>query len=173
MCAALDAHPSAPLLGVVPRTRKLDSYGMELESSLATNPDSILAVMIIACSCEEPCGERLNPAFALQRHTAPTADVMVWGAIAYNTRPQLVLIRGTKTAQWYVYDILQPHGCHSFNGSQEPFFNKTMLGLTRQWYHKTVSALLLLFLGLPYPQIFLQSSISGRIWDSELGIPRV
>ncbi|GFY06908.1 transposable element Tcb2 transposase [Trichonephila clavipes] len=29
-----------------------------------------------------PCGERLNPAFALQRNTAPTAGVMVWVAIA-------------------------------------------------------------------------------------------
>ncbi|GFX47324.1 transposable element Tcb2 transposase [Trichonephila clavipes] len=33
-----------------------------------------------------PRGERLNPAFALQRHTAPTAGVMLWGAMAYNTR---------------------------------------------------------------------------------------
>ncbi|GFV21831.1 transposable element Tcb2 transposase [Trichonephila clavipes] len=32
-----------------------------------------------------PRSERLNPAFALQRHTAPTAGVTVWGAIAYNT----------------------------------------------------------------------------------------
>ncbi|GFV79111.1 transposable element Tcb2 transposase [Trichonephila clavipes] len=32
-----------------------------------------------------PRVERLNPAFALQRHTSPTAGVMVWGAIAYNT----------------------------------------------------------------------------------------
>ncbi|GFX68370.1 transposable element Tcb1 transposase [Trichonephila clavipes] len=31
-------------------------------------------------------GERLNPAFSLQQHTAPTAGVMVWGAITYNTR---------------------------------------------------------------------------------------
>ncbi|GFU41167.1 transposable element Tcb2 transposase [Trichonephila clavipes] len=53
--------------------------------------------------------EKLNPAFALQRHTAPTAGVMIWGAIAYNTRSPLVLIRGTMTAQWYVHDILQPH----------------------------------------------------------------
>ncbi|GFY32979.1 transposable element Tcb2 transposase [Trichonephila clavipes] len=52
---------------------------------------------------------RLNPAFALQRHTAPTAGVMVWGAITYNKRSPLVLIRGTMTAQWYVHDILQPH----------------------------------------------------------------
>ncbi|GFX75454.1 transposable element Tcb2 transposase [Trichonephila clavipes] len=40
-----------------------------------------------------PRGERLNSAFALQRHTAPTAGVMVWGVIAYNTRSPLVLIR--------------------------------------------------------------------------------
>ncbi|GFT89887.1 transposable element Tcb1 transposase [Trichonephila clavipes] len=37
-----------------------------------------------------PRGERLNPAFALQRHTAPIVGVMVWGVIAYNTRPTLV-----------------------------------------------------------------------------------
>ncbi|GFS70981.1 transposable element Tcb2 transposase [Trichonephila clavipes] len=56
-----------------------------------------------------PREERLNPAFALQRHTTPTAGVMVWDAIAYNTRSPLVLIRGIMTAQWYVHDILQPH----------------------------------------------------------------
>ncbi|GFX28038.1 transposable element Tcb2 transposase [Trichonephila clavipes] len=56
-----------------------------------------------------PGGDRLNPTFALQRHTAPTAGVMVWGAIAYNTRFPLVLIRGTKTAQCYTHDIRQPH----------------------------------------------------------------
>ncbi|GFU82888.1 CUB and sushi domain-containing protein 3 [Trichonephila clavipes] len=56
-----------------------------------------------------PRGERLNPAFALQRHSSPTAAVMVWDAIAYNTRSPLVLICGTMTAQRYVHDILQPH----------------------------------------------------------------
>ncbi|GFW17871.1 transposable element Tcb2 transposase [Trichonephila clavipes] len=56
-----------------------------------------------------PRGERLNPALALQRHTAPTADVILLGAIAYNTRSFLELIRGTMTAQRYVHDILQPH----------------------------------------------------------------
>ncbi|GFU65434.1 uncharacterized protein TNCV_633571 [Trichonephila clavipes] len=34
---------------------------------------------------------------------------MVWGAIPYNRRSSLVLIRGTMTAQRYVHDILQPH----------------------------------------------------------------
>ncbi|GFX04606.1 transposable element Tcb1 transposase [Trichonephila clavipes] len=58
-----------------------------------------------------PRREHLNSAFALQRHTAPTAGVMVWGAIAYNTRSplDLVLISGTMTAQRYVHHILQPH----------------------------------------------------------------
>ncbi|GFU70960.1 transposable element Tcb2 transposase [Trichonephila clavipes] len=46
-----------------------------------------------------PRRERLNADFALQQHTAPTAGVMVWGVIAYNTRPPLVLIRVTMTAQ--------------------------------------------------------------------------
>ncbi|GFT62575.1 transposable element Tcb1 transposase [Trichonephila clavipes] len=48
-------------------------------------------------------GEHVNPAFALQRYTD------LWGAIAYNTRLPLILIRGTMTAQRYVHDILQPH----------------------------------------------------------------
>ncbi|GFW08064.1 transposable element Tcb2 transposase [Trichonephila clavipes] len=37
-----------------------------------------------------PRGERLNPAFALQRHTAPTDGVMIWGALTYNTRSPLI-----------------------------------------------------------------------------------
>ncbi|GFT70053.1 transposable element Tcb2 transposase [Trichonephila clavipes] len=56
-----------------------------------------------------PRREHLNPAFALQRHTTPTAGVMVWGVIAFNIRSPLVLIRGTMTSQRYVHDILQPH----------------------------------------------------------------
>ncbi|GFS54906.1 uncharacterized protein TNCV_3576221 [Trichonephila clavipes] len=57
--------------------------------------------------------------------------------------------------------------CHSCNGSQEPFFNKTMLGLKRQRFHKTVSTLLLPFFDLPDPQICLQSGIFGMAnWAS-------
>ncbi|GFX02814.1 transposable element Tcb1 transposase [Trichonephila clavipes] len=73
------------------------------------NPDSISAVMTIVFMCGDPRGYRLNPAFALQRHTAPTAGVMVWDAIAYNTRSPLVLICGIMTAQRYFHNILQ-HG---------------------------------------------------------------
>ncbi|GFX80682.1 transposable element Tcb2 transposase [Trichonephila clavipes] len=53
-----------------------------------------------------PRGERLTPVFALLRHTALTAGVMVWGAIAVNTWSPSALIRGTMSAQRYVHDIL-------------------------------------------------------------------
>ncbi|GFV13357.1 transposable element Tcb1 transposase [Trichonephila clavipes] len=52
-----------------------------------------------------PHVERLNPAFALQRHTTPTTGVMVSGATAYKTRSPLVYICGTITTQRYVHDI--------------------------------------------------------------------
>ncbi|PRD27180.1 UNVERIFIED_CONTAM: hypothetical protein NCL1_36109 [Trichonephila clavipes] len=78
-------------------------------ASLATKPDSISAVITIVFMCGNPVVNSLNQAFALQRHTSPTAGVMVWGAIAYNTRSALVLIHGIMTPQRYVHDILQPH----------------------------------------------------------------
>ncbi|GFS88563.1 transposable element Tcb2 transposase [Trichonephila clavipes] len=110
-----------------------------------------------------PRGERLNPAFALQRHTAPTAGVMVWGAIAYNTRSPLVLMRGTMTAQRYVHDILQPHVL-----SLLQLFSGAIFQQDNAWPHtarvsqdcfRTVTT----FLSLPDTQICLQSSISGII----------
>ncbi|GFS67458.1 transposable element Tcb2 transposase [Trichonephila clavipes] len=108
-CAALDARPSTPPFGVVPRTRKLDCSGIEpgrlFSNESRFNPSSDENGVRVW----RPRVERLNPAFALQQHTAPTAGVRIWGAIAYNTRSHLVLIRGTMTAQRYVHDILQPH----------------------------------------------------------------
>ncbi|GFU99078.1 uncharacterized protein TNCV_1227921 [Trichonephila clavipes] len=116
-----------------------------------------------------PLGEHLNPAFALQLHTVPTAGVMVWGAIAYNTRSPLVLICGTMTAQRYVHTILQPLVL--------PFMQRLPGALFQQdnalSRHNTLSTLLLPFLGLPDFQICLQSSLSGIIWDGEMGILRV
>ncbi|GFV17308.1 transposable element Tcb2 transposase [Trichonephila clavipes] len=115
-----------------------------------------------------PCGERLNPAFALQRHTASTAGVIVWGVIAYNTRSFVELIRGTMTAQRYVHDILQPHVLPLMLPGA--ILNRKLLGLTRQGCHKAISGRLQSFLGLPDPQVCLQSSISDIIWHGELDI---
>ncbi|GFV40145.1 transposable element Tcb1 transposase [Trichonephila clavipes] len=74
-------------------------------------------------------GERLNPALALQRHITPTDGVMLWDAIAYNTRSPVVLIRGTMTVQWYVHGILQPHVLPLMQRFPGAIFNKTILGL--------------------------------------------
>ncbi|GFT89480.1 uncharacterized protein TNCV_4387481 [Trichonephila clavipes] len=119
-------------------------------------------------------GKRLNPAFVLQRHTAPTAGVMVWSAIVHNTWSSLVLIRGSMTTQWYVHDILQPHVLTLMRRLQGAIFQQD----NAQPHTARVSwllypQLLLPFLGLPNTQICLQSSISGIIWDGELGIPRI
>ncbi|GFU73998.1 uncharacterized protein TNCV_1641251 [Trichonephila clavipes] len=113
-----------------------------------------------------PRGERLNPAFALQQHTAPTAGVMVWSAIAYNARSPLVLICGTMIAQWYVQDIQQPHVLPLMQRLQRAILQQDN---TRPWQGslKTVSALFLSFIGLPDPQMCLQTSISGIIWDGD------
>ncbi|GFT79249.1 transposable element Tcb1 transposase [Trichonephila clavipes] len=54
-------------------------------------------------------GERYNPPHNLLRHTARTAGVMVWEAIAYDSRSTLIVMRGTLTGQRYVDDILRPH----------------------------------------------------------------
>ncbi|GFT95521.1 transposable element Tcb1 transposase [Trichonephila clavipes] len=45
-----------------------------------------------------PHGERFSHVFDLQKHTALTAGVMVWGAFAYNTLSPLVLVRDTMAA---------------------------------------------------------------------------
>ncbi|GFW32194.1 transposable element Tcb2 transposase [Trichonephila clavipes] len=61
-------------------------------------------------------GERYNSPHTVLRHTARTAGVMVWGAIAYGSRSTLIVMRGTLTGQRYVDDILRPHVGPFLNG---------------------------------------------------------
>ncbi|UYV61725.1 hypothetical protein LAZ67_1006166, partial [Cordylochernes scorpioides] len=53
-------------------------------------------------------GERSNPAAIVERPTVRQRGIMVWGAIAYDSRSPLLRIQGTMTAQRYVDDVLQP-----------------------------------------------------------------
>ncbi|UYV84834.1 hypothetical protein LAZ67_X003652 [Cordylochernes scorpioides] len=53
-------------------------------------------------------GERSNPAAILERPTVRQRGIMVWGAIAYDSRSPLLRIQGTMTAQRYVDDVLRP-----------------------------------------------------------------
>ncbi|GFV86354.1 transposable element Tcb2 transposase [Trichonephila clavipes] len=96
---------------------------------------------------------------------------MVWGAIAYNTWSHLVLIRGTMTAQRYVYDILQPHVLLFMQRLPGAIFQQDNARLhmasVSQDCFRTVTA-------LPWPALSPDlSSVSGIIWDGELDIPQV
>ncbi|UYV62692.1 hypothetical protein LAZ67_2001586 [Cordylochernes scorpioides] len=53
-------------------------------------------------------GERSNPAAIVERPTVLQRGIMVWGAIAYDSRSPLLRIQGTMTAQRYVDDVLRP-----------------------------------------------------------------
>lgn len=53
-------------------------------------------------------GERRNPDFFVERHTARTPGLMVWGAICHGSRSPLVFIEGTLTATSYVANVLEP-----------------------------------------------------------------
>ncbi|UYV85188.1 hypothetical protein LAZ67_X004883 [Cordylochernes scorpioides] len=53
-------------------------------------------------------GERSNPAAIVERPTVRQRGIMVWGAIAYDSRSPLLRIQGTMTAQRYVDDGLRP-----------------------------------------------------------------
>ncbi|GFX52083.1 HTH_Tnp_Tc3_2 domain-containing protein [Trichonephila clavipes] len=53
-------------------------------------------------------GQRTDPAFIVERHTAISQGVTVWGAISWDTRSSLVVLQGTLTARRYVDDILTP-----------------------------------------------------------------
>ncbi|GFU10406.1 transposable element Tcb2 transposase [Trichonephila clavipes] len=53
-------------------------------------------------------GQRSDPAFIVERHTAISQGVTVWGAIYWDTRSSLVVLQGTLTARRYVDDILTP-----------------------------------------------------------------
>ncbi|UYV64878.1 hypothetical protein LAZ67_3002250 [Cordylochernes scorpioides] len=53
-------------------------------------------------------GERSNPAAIVERPTVRQRGIMVWGAIAYDSRSPLLPIQDTMTAQRYVDDVLRP-----------------------------------------------------------------
>ncbi|GFV85731.1 HTH_Tnp_Tc3_2 domain-containing protein [Trichonephila clavipes] len=57
---------------------------------------------------ERRTGQRSDPAFIVERHTAISQGVTVWGAISWDTRSSLVVLQGTLTARRYVDDILTP-----------------------------------------------------------------
>ncbi|GFW62162.1 transposable element Tcb2 transposase [Trichonephila clavipes] len=62
--------------------------------------------MITVYGCGGALVSGTIPPHTVRRHTARTAGVMVWGAIAYDSRSTLIVMRGTLTGQRYVDDHL-------------------------------------------------------------------
>ncbi|GFW08608.1 transposable element Tc1 transposase [Trichonephila clavipes] len=69
-------------------------------------------------------GEWYNSPHTVLRHTARTDGVMVWGAIAYDSRSTLIVMRGTLTGQRYVDDILRLHVRPFLNGLPGSIFQQ-------------------------------------------------
>ncbi|GFT78705.1 transposable element Tcb2 transposase, partial [Trichonephila clavipes] len=69
-------------------------------------------------------GEQYNSSHTVLRHTARTAGVMIWGAIAYNSRSTLIVMRVTLTGQHYVDDILRLHVGPFLNGLPGAIFQQ-------------------------------------------------
>ncbi|GFV65254.1 transposable element Tcb2 transposase [Trichonephila clavipes] len=114
----------------------------------------------------KPRGECLNSAFALQRHTAPTAGLMIWGVIALNTWSSLVLIRRTKTAQQNVHDILQPRVLPLMQRLPGTIFQHN----ARPCMARVSQECLCTVTTLPWPSRSPDISPSEHIWDGELGL---
>ncbi|GFY09740.1 DDE_3 domain-containing protein [Trichonephila clavipes] len=66
----------------------------------------------------------IPPTHTVLRHTAHTAGVMVWGAIAYDSQSTLIVMRGTLTCQRYVDDSLRPHVGPFLNGLPGAIFQQ-------------------------------------------------
>ncbi|GFU82725.1 transposable element Tcb1 transposase [Trichonephila clavipes] len=99
-------------------------------------------------------GERYNSPHTALRHTARTAGVMVWGAIAYDSRSTLIVMRGTLTGQRYVEDILRPHVGPFLTGLPgAKFSSKIMLVCIQQELLETSYVIFRLFHGRPAPPI--------------------
>ncbi|GFT28080.1 transposable element Tcb2 transposase [Trichonephila clavipes] len=69
-------------------------------------------------------GEWYNSPHIVLRHTARTAGVIVWGAIAYDSRSTLMVMCGTLAGQRYVDDFLRPHVGPFLNGLPGAIFQQ-------------------------------------------------
>ncbi|GFV88837.1 transposable element Tcb2 transposase [Trichonephila clavipes] len=99
-------------------------------------------------------GERYNFPHTVLRHTARTAGVMVWGGIAFDSRSNLIVLRGTLKSQRYVDDILSPHVGSFLNGLPGAIFEQELLKTSY-----------VIFQTLPWPAHFPDLSPVEYVWD--------
>ncbi|GFX30488.1 transposable element Tcb2 transposase [Trichonephila clavipes] len=87
---------------------------------------------------------------------------MVWGAIAYDSRSTLIVMRGTLTGQHYVDDILQPHVGPFLNGLPGAIFQQDN---ARPHTARVAQDFLRHFQTLPWPARSPDLSLVEHVWD--------
>ncbi|GFV29776.1 transposable element Tc1 transposase [Trichonephila clavipes] len=107
-------------------------------------------------------GERYNSPHTVLRHTSPTAGVTVWGAIAYDSRSTLIVMRGTLTGQRYVDDILRPHVEPFLNGLPGAIFQQD---IARPHTARVAQDFLRHFQTLPWPTRSPDLFPVEHVWD--------
>ncbi|GFX44088.1 transposable element Tcb1 transposase [Trichonephila clavipes] len=107
-------------------------------------------------------GERYSSPHTVLRHTARTTGVMVWGAIAYDSRSTLIVMRGTLTGQRCVDDVLQPHVGPFLNGLPGAIFQQDN---ARSHTARVAQDFLHHFQTLPWPAVSLNLSPVEHVRD--------
>ncbi|GFT05319.1 DDE_3 domain-containing protein [Trichonephila clavipes] len=87
---------------------------------------------------------------------------MVWGAIAYDSRSTLIVMRGTLTDQSYVDDILRPHVGPFLNGLPGVIFQHDN---ARPHTARVAQDFLHHFQIIPWPVCSPDSSPVEHVWD--------
>ncbi|GFW81889.1 transposable element Tcb2 transposase [Trichonephila clavipes] len=87
---------------------------------------------------------------------------MVWGAIAYDSRSALIVMRIILTDQRYVDDILRPHLGPFLNGLPVAIFQQDN---ARPHTSRVAQAFLRHFQTLPWPARSLDLSPVEHVWD--------
>ncbi|GFV39093.1 hypothetical protein TNCV_4339811 [Trichonephila clavipes] len=132
------------------------------------NPDSV-SVMMTTAHVSRRTGQRSDPAFIVEQHTAISQGVTVWGAISWDTRSSLVVLQGTLTARRYVDDILT-YPC--YHVTQVPFINRIMLVYILRDSPNNVFKDMTSYHGLPGHQSFANRECLGRAGKATAAVPR-
>ncbi|UYV71888.1 hypothetical protein LAZ67_9000886 [Cordylochernes scorpioides] len=107
-------------------------------------------------------GERSNPAAIVERPTVRQRGIMVWGAIAYDSRSPLLRIQGTMTAQRYVDDVLRPVTLHYLQGVPNALYQQDN---TRPHTARISQQALQDVQMLPWPPYSPDLSPIEHVWD--------
>lgn len=109
-------------------------------------------------------GERKNPTLFVERNTALTQGVMIWGAICYGSRSPLVFINGNLNAAGYIANVLLPVCLPYLQGLQNPIFQQdnarphTARATTRFLEESNIAV-------LPWPARSPDLSPIEHVWD--------